>query len=135
MAAIGYRLAQESKFQDFPFTFYLIDMPEPNAFALPGGQIFITKGMLDLGLNDDMLAGLLGHEIGHVVLKHGTRIQRRATLPGIAPIFQTRSPGGGRRDGRPGRRGDLIPNRIDEVVPMDVVDGIEVEAEVHLAAA
>jgi predicted Zn-dependent protease len=80
MAAIGYRLAQESKFQDFPFTFYLIDMPEPNAFALPGGQIFITKGMLDMGLNDDMLAGLLGHEIGHVVLKHGTRIQRRATL-------------------------------------------------------
>ena len=80
MAAIGYRLAQESKFQDFPFTFFLIDMPEPNAFALPGGQIFITKGMLDLGLNDDMLAGLLGHEIGHVVLKHGTRIQRRATL-------------------------------------------------------
>jgi predicted Zn-dependent protease len=80
MAAIGYRLAQESKFQDFPFTFYLIDMPEPNAFALPGGQIFLTKGMLDLGLNDDMLAGLLGHEIGHVVLKHGTRIQRRATL-------------------------------------------------------
>jgi predicted Zn-dependent protease len=64
MAAIGYRLAQESKFQDFPFTFYLIDMPEPNAFALPGGQIFLTKGMLDLGLNDDMLAGLLGHEIG-----------------------------------------------------------------------
>jgi predicted Zn-dependent protease len=80
MAAIGYRLAQESKFQDFPFTFYLIDMPEPNAFALPGGQVFITKGMLDLGLNDDMLAGLLGHEIGHVVLKHGIRIQRRATL-------------------------------------------------------
>ncbi|MGB6365212.1 MAG: M48 family metalloprotease [Thermoanaerobaculia bacterium] len=80
MAAIGYRLAQESKFQDFPFTFYLIDMPEPNAFALPGGQIFITKGMLDMGLNDDMLAGLLGHEIGHVVLSHGTRIQRRATL-------------------------------------------------------
>ena len=80
MAAIGYRLAQESKFQDFPFTFYLIDMPEPNAFALPGGQIFITKGMLDLGLNDDMMAGLLGHEIGHVVLRHGTRIQRRATL-------------------------------------------------------
>lgn len=77
---IGYRLAQESRFQDFPFTFYLVDMPEPNAFALPGGQIFLTRGMLGLGLNDDMLAGLLGHEIGHVVLQHGTRMQRRATL-------------------------------------------------------
>ena len=80
VARIGYRLAQESTFRDFPFTFYLVDMPVPNAFALPGGQIFLTKGMLDLGLNDDMLAGLLGHEIGHVVLDHGMRMKRRATL-------------------------------------------------------
>lgn len=77
---LGYRIAQESRFQEFPFTFYLIDMPEPNAFALPGGQIFLTRGMLNLGLSDDMLAGLLGHEIGHVVLQHGTRMKRRATL-------------------------------------------------------
>lgn len=80
IAEIGYRIAQEAGFEDYPFTFYLIDMPEPNAFALPGGQIFLTRGMLGLGLNDDMLAGLLGHEIGHVVLQHGTRMQRRATL-------------------------------------------------------
>ena len=83
VADIGYRIAQESSFQDFPYTFYLVDMPEPNAFALPGGQIFITRGMLDLGLTDDMLAGLLGHEIGHVVLQHGTRMQRKATLLNI----------------------------------------------------
>ncbi len=77
---IGYRIAQESGYADFPFTFHLIDMPEPNAFALPGGQVFVTRGMLDLGLNEDMLGGLLGHEIAHVVLQHGTRMQRRATL-------------------------------------------------------
>jgi len=77
---LGYRIAQESGFEDFPFTFYLIDMPEPNAFALPGGQVFVTRGMINLGMTDDMLAGLLGHEIGHVVLQHGTRMQRRATL-------------------------------------------------------
>ncbi len=83
VADIGYRIAQESKFQDYPYTFYLADMPEPNAFALPGGQIFITRGMLDLGLTDDMLASLLGHEIGHVVLQHGTRMQHKATLLNI----------------------------------------------------
>jgi len=77
---IGYRIAQESGFTDFPFTFHLIDMPEPNAFALPGGHIFITRGMLDLDLDDDMLAGLLGHEIAHVVMRHGTRMQKRAAL-------------------------------------------------------
>lgn len=77
---IGYRIARESGFSDFPFTFHLIDMPEPNAFALPGGQIFLTRGMLDLDLDDDMLAGLLGHEIAHVVERHGVRMQKRATL-------------------------------------------------------
>ena len=77
---IGYRVAAASDFDEFPFSFYLIDIPEPNAFALPGGQIFITRGMLALDLNDDELAALLGHEIAHVALKHGTRLQRRAAL-------------------------------------------------------
>ncbi len=53
---IGYELAQQAEFQKFPFTFAIVDMPVPNAFALPAGQIFVTSGMLDLGLDDDMLA-------------------------------------------------------------------------------
>lgn len=80
VADVGYELAVQSDFRDFPFSFYLIDMPVPNAFALPGGQIFVTRGMLDLGLTDDMLACLLGHEIAHVTERHGTRLQKRATL-------------------------------------------------------
>lgn len=80
VAEIGYRVAQQSGFKEFPFTFYLVEMPEPNALALPGGQIFVTRGMLDLGLDDDMLAALLGHEIAHVVARHGVRMQRRAIL-------------------------------------------------------
>jgi Zn-dependent protease with chaperone function len=77
---IGYELAQQTGFQKFPFTFTLVDMPEPNAFALPGGQIFVTRGMLDLGLDDDMLAAVVGHEIGHVTLEHYLHMQRKATL-------------------------------------------------------
>lgn len=80
IADIGYRLAVHTGYEDFPFSFHLIDMPEPNAFALPGGQIFVTRGMLALGLDDDMLACLLGHEIAHVTRSHGTRMQKRATL-------------------------------------------------------
>ncbi|MEM7588490.1 MAG: M48 family metalloprotease, partial [Acidobacteriota bacterium] len=80
---IAYEIAVQSDFRDFPFTFYLVDMPVPNAFALPGGQIFVTQGMLDLGLTDDMLACLLGHEIAHVTERHGTRIKKRATLLNI----------------------------------------------------
>ncbi len=77
---IGYELAQQTELSKFPFTFGLVDMPVPNAMALPGGQIFITRGMLDLGLDDDMLAAVLGHEIGHVTLEHFKRMQRKSTL-------------------------------------------------------
>jgi Zn-dependent protease with chaperone function/tetratricopeptide (TPR) repeat protein len=80
---IGYRVVGASGFTKFPITFHLIDMLEPNAFALPGGQIFVTRGMLEMGLSDDMLACLLGHEIAHVVLEHGIKLERRATLLNI----------------------------------------------------
>lgn len=80
IAEIGYRVAQESGYDDFPFSFFLVDIPVPNAFALPGGHVFLTRGMLDLGPDDDMLAGLLGHEIAHVVKQHGMKMQRRAAL-------------------------------------------------------
>jgi Zn-dependent protease with chaperone function len=80
---IGYQLAEVSDFRDYPFTFHLVEMPVPNAFALPGGQIFITRGMLKMGLTDDELAGLLGHEIAHVVENHGIRTQKRARLLNI----------------------------------------------------
>lgn len=83
IATIGYQLALESGYRQVPFSFYLIDMPVPNAFALPGGQIFVTRGMLDLGLTDAMLANLLGHEIAHVTRRHGIRMQKRATLLNI----------------------------------------------------
>ncbi len=83
VAGIGYRVAKEANYTEFPFSFYLADMAEPNAFALPGGQIFITRGMFELGLNDDALAALLGHEITHVVKHHGTRLERKAMLLNI----------------------------------------------------
>jgi Zn-dependent protease with chaperone function len=77
---IGYEVAQQSGYTKVPFTFSMVDMPVPNAFALPGGQIFITRGMLDLGLDDDMLASVLGHEVGHITLDHFRRMQRKQTL-------------------------------------------------------
>lgn len=80
---IGYELAQHASSQKFPFTFGLVDLPMPNAFALPAGQIFVTRGMLEMGLSDDMLACLLGHEIAHVTLSHYKRMQRKATLMSV----------------------------------------------------
>lgn len=83
VADIGYRVARHSGYADMPLTFHLLDMAAPNAFALPGGQIFITRGMLGLELDDDMLAALLGHEIGHVALHHHARMQKKSTLVNV----------------------------------------------------
>ncbi len=76
---IGYEVAYHADFRSYPFTFAVVDSPIPNAFALPAGQIFVTRGMLDLGLSDDMLAGLLGHEIAHVTKEHFLKQKKRAT--------------------------------------------------------
>ena len=52
VSEIGYRVAKESNYTDFPISFFLADMAEPNAFALPGGHIFVTRGMIELGLTE-----------------------------------------------------------------------------------
>lgn len=77
---IGYRVAQRASPDRPYYSFRIVKMEEPNAFALPGGFIFVTSGMLDLGLTDDELAALLGHEITHVVNNHSQRMAKRQTL-------------------------------------------------------
>ena len=81
---IGYQVAYHADFDSYPFTFAVVDTPLPNAFALPAGQIFVTRGMLDLGLSDDMLAALLGHEIAHVTSEHFLKQKKRATWLNVA---------------------------------------------------
>ncbi len=77
---IAYKVAQRAA-PDMPFfSFRIVKMEEPNAFALPGGFIFVTTGMLELNLTDDELAALLGHEITHVKNNHIRRMAKRQTL-------------------------------------------------------
>lgn len=55
---------------DLPYTFKVLDVNEVNAMAAPGGFVYVFKGLIDLMPTDDELAGILGHEIGHVVKRH-----------------------------------------------------------------
>src|SRR5689334_220785 len=64
--AVGDRLARVSPRQGVAYTFAILDMQEPNAFALPGGQVYVSRGLLVLLGSEDELAGVLGHEVGHV---------------------------------------------------------------------
>lgn len=76
--ALGQRLAKESPRQDVPYQFHVVDMIEPNAFALPGGYVYVSRGLLALANTEDELAGVVGHEIGHVAARHTVqRISRQ----------------------------------------------------------
>ena len=68
--ALGHYLALQSERPDLPWTFAVLDDPGFNAFATPGGYIFVTRGLLERMHNEAELAGVLGHEIGHVLRKH-----------------------------------------------------------------
>lgn len=75
-------IAQKSQ---YPFDFHLLADPDMvNAFALPGGQVFITAALFARLQDEDQLAGVLGHEIGHVIHRHGaTRMARSSFIQGL----------------------------------------------------
>ena len=76
---IGLKLARLSERPDLPWHFAVVDVPAINAFALPGGYIYITRGILPFLQDESQLAGVLGHEIGHVTARHAARQYSRAT--------------------------------------------------------
>lgn len=86
---IGRRLAVLAPDPDFPFEFHVVESPEVNAFALPGGFIYVFRGLLQLVPNDDALAFVLAHEVGHVVRRHAVRQFEKNLLlgAGIAAIL------------------------------------------------
>ena len=74
---VGAQLAAESERPSLPWQFRVVEDPTPNAFALPGGFIFLTRGMMDLMDSEAEMAAVLGHEIGHVTARHSvTQISR-----------------------------------------------------------
>lgn len=80
VAEIGKRLATYSPRQDVPYTFKIVDMPEPNAFALPGGPVYVSRGLLALANSEDELACVIGHEIGHIAARHHARQETRQAI-------------------------------------------------------
>lgn len=67
---LGLRLAELSERPELPWEFRTLDSAMINAFALPGGKVFVTRGLLGELENEAQLAGILGHEIGHVTAQH-----------------------------------------------------------------
>jgi beta-barrel assembly-enhancing protease len=75
---VGKRLASSAPGYQFPYEFHVIDASDLNAFALPGGIVFVNRGVLESARNEGEVAGVLAHEISHVALRHGTHQASRA---------------------------------------------------------
>lgn len=86
ITSIGNRLVNQLENPLFEYHFYLVNNPEPNAFALPGGYIFITTGLIPILRTEDELACIMGHEIIHSNNRHSVKQMRKGIVPGILAI-------------------------------------------------
>lgn len=80
---IGAKLAKVSHRNKLVYGFFVLDSKEVNAFALPGGYIYITRGLLAYLNNESELAAVLGHELGHITARHSVRQDSQSTAIGI----------------------------------------------------
>lgn len=89
---VGRWLAAQTERPDLPWHFGVLDTAAINAFAAPGGYVLITRGLYEILDNESQLAGVLGHEIGHVVRRHHvTVMQKSAALSAGAKLAQSDS--------------------------------------------
>jgi len=71
---------------EFQYSFDVVNVKEINAFALPGGPMFVNRGMLEAAQNEGQVAGVMAHELSHVILRHGTAQASKATKYEIGEI-------------------------------------------------
>ena len=84
---VGQRLAKQSHRPNLHWHFTVVDSPDVNAFALPGGYVYITRGIMAYLNSEAELAGVIGHEIGHVTARHGVRQQSASTAAGAGAVL------------------------------------------------
>lgn len=126
---VGNRVVQNSAAKDspYPFEFHLLGDPQTvNAFALPGGQIFITAAMLDRLNSEAQLAGVLGHEVGHVVGRHGAehlaKQQLGSALVNAVGIAASDDP-------RSGRQAAILAQAVNQMVNLKYGREDELESD------
>src|SRR3954447_19840808 len=80
---IGQKLAAGAERQDLAWTFRVVDDPVVNAFALPGGHVYVTRGLMTHLTSEAQLAAVVGHEIGHVTARHSVTQMSKARIARI----------------------------------------------------
>src|SRR6267142_2450473 len=121
---IGLKLAQKSERPNLPWHFAVVDVPAINAFALPGGYVYITRGILPFLDDEAQLGCVLGHEIGHVTARHAAQQYSKSTgaelgvllgsifVPEVRPFGQLAETGLGVLMLKYGRDAELEADRL-----------------------
>src|SRR5262249_48941226 len=78
--ALGKQLAAHAPGEKYPYQFRIVNDKAINAFALPGGFVYVNRGAIEAADNEAQIAGVIAHEIGHVVLRHGTNQMSKSYL-------------------------------------------------------
>src|SRR3954470_13413035 len=80
---VGRWVASQSDRPELKWYFGVLDSDDVNAFALPGGYVFVTRGLFNLLASEAELAGVLGHEVGHVMLQHHLKVLQQSQMVGV----------------------------------------------------
>ena len=91
--SVGARVAAHSPRKDVSYQFAIANMAETNAFALPGGYIYVSRGLLALARSEDELANVLAHEVGHVAARHAAQRETQALGVGLLAMLGTLAAG------------------------------------------
>ncbi|MEO8033678.1 MAG: M48 family metalloprotease [Acidobacteriota bacterium] len=91
---VGERIHATTPLANRPFQFYIVDDPAVNAFSIPGGHVYINRGLIAQADKADMLAGVMAHEISHVVARHVIKqIEQQQQISLIGSILLGQNPG------------------------------------------
>ena len=112
---VGRWVALSSERPDLKWTFGVIESDDVNAFAAPGGYIFITRGLYRLLRDESELAGVLGHEVGHVVRKHHLKLLQQSQVIGAGSELLKKQLGGGKTaQGLIGSGAEIVARGLDK---------------------
>jgi predicted Zn-dependent protease len=126
---IGRRLARSKRLNGYAFTFEVVNDPSINAFALPGGPMFVHTGLLAAIDNESELAGVLAHEMSHVELRHGTGNVTKGNLIQLPTMLGAEMVG--KKGGVLGSLGQLGVNLGSQSVLLKYSRGAEQEADLN----
>jgi len=84
---LGDSIANLADNRGIDYHFYVVNAPDVNAFAVPGGFVYVNRGLIDRTTNMSQLAGVLGHEIGHVVRRHSVKQMQKAQGANIGVVL------------------------------------------------